>query len=115
MQNGEKLHIHKPIDYFLKKILPGKTDQPIVEVLADNISLAQEQGRIQMSKQAVETVVQTLQQDPTPERPNPVDAALTAIDLPLVELFQGVELNEIMVVPTMGGMVKSIVVDRLVY
>lgn len=112
-QGTNKLLIKQPSDYFLKPLSPGISDKPAFTIIAENLVEAQAAGELAMSKKELDVVVETLRADPTPEQPNPIDAALMAIGLPVETIFKNVGVQEIVALPTIGDMTRTTIVDAL--
>lgn len=48
-----------------------------------------------MAKKELDLVIETLRAETTPEQPNPIDAGLMAIDLPVETIFKTVSVRQI--------------------
>jgi hypothetical protein len=112
--NQNKLFIKKPGDYFLERLSASeKTGKPVFSTIAENITNAQASGTLDMSKAQVTAVIQLLESKATPEQPNPFDAALASIVMPVHEIFKGLDVQQIMAISTIGEMTRTVVVDTL--
>ncbi|KAL8692072.1 MAG: hypothetical protein Q9218_002831 [Villophora microphyllina] len=109
-----RMLISKPTDYHLQKLTPRDTGKPVIKALVDNIKKAQETGELKLSSAALDHVIETLQADATPEEPNPVDAALAQVALSAQTLFEGVDVQDIMSVPTIGELARTEMVGQLI-
>jgi hypothetical protein len=113
MKNQNHLDIKRPNDFLLQKLSAGSTDKPVFQTIAENLLHAQKGGLLLMSTTELSAVLDGLQADATPEQPNPFDAALASIDLPIETVFKGVDLASLMGIPTIGEIAKAHVADVL--
>ena len=97
----------------LVKLSAAKPSAPIIPTIVANLVEAQVQGTLNLSKKELNEVTATLAADATPQLPNPVDAALARIKLPYREILRNVAYRDILALPTIGDLLRVVVVVDL--